>query len=190
VLEVGRRLFEAAEARRQGFVEAIHAQLSPLAGGFADGPRQGEAMILNRSYLVEKAREPLFDEAMNRLGATYEGNLTFRYVGPLPAYSFANVVFTQGNFALVERARMVLRLPEHASLKRIKAAYRWLMRMYHPDRNPGDSWAEERCKEVVQAYQILDAYCQSYGSSREGEAIAEYSFAREKVERVFIMQAG
>jgi hypothetical protein len=147
-------------------------------------------MILNRSYLVEKAREPLFDEAMNRLGAAYEGNLTFRYVGPIPAYSFASVVFTQGNFALVDRARKTLQLPEKSSLDQFKAAYRGLIRTYHPDRNPGDPWAEERCKEVVQAYEILDAYCQSCGSACEGETIAEYSFAQEKVEQVFIMHDG
>lgn len=187
-LEVGRMLFEAAEARRQGFVEAIHARLSPLAGAFADGPRQGEAMILNRSYLVEKAKEPLFDDAMNGLGEAFDGALTFRYIGPLPASSFANVVFSQGNFALVDRARRALRLPEQSSLDRIKAAYRRLIRTYHPDRNPGDPRAEERCKEVVEAYEILDAFCQSYQHSCAGRKIAEYAFVREEVERVFIVK--
>jgi molecular chaperone DnaJ len=37
----------------------------------------------------------------------------------------------------------------------IKKAYRKLARQYHPDRNPGDSAAEERFKDIQEAYSIL-----------------------------------
>jgi molecular chaperone DnaJ len=37
----------------------------------------------------------------------------------------------------------------------IKKAYRKLARQYHPDRNPGDQAAEDRFKEVQEAYSIL-----------------------------------
>src|ERR687883_1248841 len=37
----------------------------------------------------------------------------------------------------------------------IKQAYRKLARQYHPDVNPGDKQAEERFKEINEAYQAL-----------------------------------
>ena len=37
----------------------------------------------------------------------------------------------------------------------IKKAYRKLAMQYHPDRNPGDSGAEKKFKEVQEAYDVL-----------------------------------
>jgi curved DNA-binding protein len=49
----------------------------------------------------------------------------------------------------------ILGLEKQASADDIKKAYRKLALEYHPDRNPGDKKAEEKFKEINEAYQVL-----------------------------------
>src|SRR5258705_2338682 len=49
----------------------------------------------------------------------------------------------------------VLGVGRSASADEIKTAYRKLARKFHPDLNPGDRTAEERFKELQEAYDVL-----------------------------------
>lgn len=49
----------------------------------------------------------------------------------------------------------VLGVARRAGAEEIKASYRKLAMQYHPDRNPGNAEAEERFKEISEAYDIL-----------------------------------
>ncbi|MBW1645409.1 MAG: molecular chaperone DnaJ [Deltaproteobacteria bacterium] len=49
----------------------------------------------------------------------------------------------------------VLQIHRNASELEIKKAYRKLAFAYHPDKNPGDKEAEEKFKEVTEAYEVL-----------------------------------
>lgn len=49
----------------------------------------------------------------------------------------------------------LLELSKEASQEDVRRAYRRLVREHHPDANPEDSRAEERFKEIQQAYEIL-----------------------------------
>ncbi|HNX97287.1 MAG TPA: DnaJ domain-containing protein, partial [Candidatus Aminicenantes bacterium] len=49
----------------------------------------------------------------------------------------------------------ILGVAKGATLADIKKAYRKLARKYHPDLNPGDKAAEQKFKEMTEAYEVL-----------------------------------
>jgi len=49
----------------------------------------------------------------------------------------------------------ILGVSKNATQDEIKKAYRKLAKKYHPDANPGDKTAEEKFKEVNEAYEVL-----------------------------------
>jgi molecular chaperone DnaJ len=49
----------------------------------------------------------------------------------------------------------LLGVPRKSTVKEIRGAYRKLARKYHPDLNPGDKSAEEKFKQIQEAYEVL-----------------------------------
>ena len=49
----------------------------------------------------------------------------------------------------------ILGVDRNASKDELKSAYRKLAKQYHPDANPGDEEAEQKFKEIGEAYEAL-----------------------------------
>ncbi|WP_298216043.1 molecular chaperone DnaJ [Acidocella sp.] len=67
----------------------------------------------------------------------------------------------------------VLAVERNASAEDLKKAYRKLAMQYHPDRNPGDARAEQKFKEVNEAYDILKDEQKRAAYDRYGHAAFE-----------------
>ena len=64
----------------------------------------------------------------------------------------------------------VLGINRNADEKEIKRAYRKLAKKYHPDINPGDKEAEQKFKELTEAYNVLS-------DSEKKKLYDQYGFA-------------
>src|SRR5262245_17786697 len=73
----------------------------------------------------------------------------------------------QDNYELLVVARK-------ASAKDIRAAFRKLARKYHPDLNPGDKSAEEKFKQLQEAYDVLS-------DSKKRQMYDQYGFYSDNI---------
>jgi molecular chaperone DnaJ len=71
----------------------------------------------------------------------------------------------------------ILGVQRKADEKEIKSAYRKLARKYHPDVNPGSKDAEEKFKEISEAYDVLSDATKRAQYDRFGEQWKAYSRA-------------
>jgi hypothetical protein len=90
-MQLGRLVEGALESTANGYVMDIHESLKPVAVASRSNKPIGDRMIMNAAYLVERAREQEFDEAVKSLSRKYEDLLSFKYTGPWPPYNFVNI---------------------------------------------------------------------------------------------------
>ncbi len=65
----------------------------------------------------------------------------------------------------------------------LKKAYRKLAQTYHPDRNPGDKKAEDRFKEITEAYAVLSDKEKRQQYDRFGESGFHQRYSQEDIFR-------
>ncbi len=175
-IAVGKALFELSQKHKTAISQALRSKLSHHVVDYVEMIQDSEAVILHNSYLVEEAKEELFDDALDEIAEKCDDFLVFNYVGPIPPYSFVSAEFNKGQFELINDARLVLGLKEQCRIDEVISNYRKISLKVHPDKNEGQ---DKGMKELNEAYRIVRAYCNSVNES-------EYSFTKKAIERSFV----
>lgn len=55
-----------------------------------------DKMVLNATFLVDKMREPEFDDRIVTLSENHADHLKVKYVGPIPPFNFVELVIPWG----------------------------------------------------------------------------------------------
>jgi len=91
-IQLGQMVEQALAAHRAQDAKQVIEVLRPLAVEVRESLTQGDMMVSNAAFLVDKRRESVFDARVQSLDEEYDGLLNFRYVGPLPPFSFVTLV--------------------------------------------------------------------------------------------------
>jgi hypothetical protein len=190
-IALGQMVQAALERRRAALRERLIPPLREVALDMVVNPPMDDSMVANLALLVDQAGNlpppsppnlhlnptlgrdrggrTALAERLEALDKAFDGQFTFRCVGPLPPYSFATVEVRVPVFEEVDQARRCLGLAETASPGEIKRAYHRLAGRLHPDHNPEDPEAAARMAELSQAYQLLTTLAGERGSMGAGE---------------------
>src|SRR5579859_1670977 len=90
-MQLGRMIDKALAERSIQYVREIYEALRGVCVASRDNQPIGDKMIMNAAFLVEREREPEFDEAVNTIAKKYGQRLKFKYTGPWPPYNFVNI---------------------------------------------------------------------------------------------------
>jgi hypothetical protein len=91
-LAVSKMVRLALQGEKAKEAEALLQPIKQLSSDFCLNKTYGDDMIMNAAFLVDRAREKEFDSEVEKLSAQYGDRIEFKYVGPAPPYSFANIV--------------------------------------------------------------------------------------------------
>ncbi|MEO0411360.1 MAG: GvpL/GvpF family gas vesicle protein [Pseudomonadota bacterium] len=90
-IEFGKQVEAAIAAKREKEAKELRMRLQHLCTDFAEGAVSDDVMIANFSMLVTPEQEAQVDKAVNLLDDVHGERLTFRYVGPMPPFTFVEL---------------------------------------------------------------------------------------------------
>jgi hypothetical protein len=87
-IRLGELVARAVEHRREQDAHSIVEALGELALAVEAGEPAHERVVVQASFLVERARLAEFDALVDDVAAGFGGLIRFKYTGPLPPHSF------------------------------------------------------------------------------------------------------
>jgi hypothetical protein len=95
--EAGMQIEKIVLGLKSKYVDQIYTSLKKLALESRLNSCTGIKMLLNASFLIERKSETDFVEMVRHLDTKFQGNVNFKYIGPLSPYNFVNIKLGQLN---------------------------------------------------------------------------------------------
>ena len=90
-INLGKTVKTALGLKRDKEGQEIINALKRISYHFLLNETQGDEMLVNAVFLVDRAREREFDNQVNELVSKYAQRVKFKYIGPTPPYNFVNL---------------------------------------------------------------------------------------------------
>jgi hypothetical protein len=90
-INLGKIVKTALEVKRDKEGQEIINVLKRISYNFHLNKTQGDEMLINAVFLVDRAREREFDNQVHELVSKYSQRVKFKYIGPTPPYNFLNL---------------------------------------------------------------------------------------------------
>jgi hypothetical protein len=103
-LELGAFFDKLHRRERERLGNQIVEALRPVAGEFRVNPPADEKVVLNAAFLIERAREKEFEEALYRAANLFDSNFALDYNGPWPPYNFVRLTLKPAAAEAVARS--------------------------------------------------------------------------------------
>ncbi|MBI4336423.1 MAG: GvpL/GvpF family gas vesicle protein [Chloroflexi bacterium] len=160
-VQMGQMVKAALDRRRAQYRQRAVAHLAPLAVDMAQNALVSDSLVMNTAFLVPRARQQAFEEAIRQLDQRFMGHIAFRIIGPLPPYSFSTVEVGRLTAQQIESARRLLGLEGQAVEAGVRKAYRRLAAQAQQAPAEGDGGARERLAQLRQASEMLLRCCRA-----------------------------
>ncbi len=90
-IRLGEAVEKALREKRLGDEEAILSRVCPHVCKTRTNKTNGERMVLNAAFLVDRAKVPAVDDVVRKLDDDFGNRLLFKYVGPAAPYNFVKI---------------------------------------------------------------------------------------------------
>ena len=176
-VKAGKMVYESLGRRREAYQAEILGALTGFAVNLKENVILDDSFVTNVAFLIDRDRQKDFDGKVREVDEILGGQLSFRVIGPLPAYSFSTMEVRPFGRQEVQQARELLGIKDQeASLAGVKEAYYCLAQERHPDLRPDDEGTGDEFARIAGAYQLLSSYCL-------GEAAVQGITAKRKAEK-------
>lgn len=179
-VRIGAVIKSALDGKREEVQKRILGSLRKAAVDARLLDSTDDKVILTAAFLIEKSRENVFDEALNGVNGSFNGSVDFKYISPLPPYSFCTMEVKEVGYDEVRKAMELLGLGEEATALEIRESYQKKALECHPDRELGNPLLGAMFEELTRAYRLLNKFCRD-GKCPLGQKGSEGFFYIEAV---------